>query len=105
MEYMCVCIFYIFVCLQLCVIESESKDDELRHDALITLACLAQCLLSTEVIPIVLDTIKQVSGRSSHSCFETYIHLVSYIIYCLYMTKLYGYDRNDDGIMLNKRIY
>ncbi len=22
-----------------------------------------------------------------------------------YMTKLYGYDRNDDGIMLNKRIY
>ncbi len=21
------------------------------------------------------------------------------------MTKLYGYDRNDDGIMLNKRIY
>ncbi len=26
-------------------------------------------------------------------------------IYCMYMTKLYGYDRNDDGIMLNKRIY
>ncbi len=23
----------------------------------------------------------------------------------IYMTKLYGYDRNDDGIMLNKRIY
>ncbi len=22
-----------------------------------------------------------------------------------HMTKLYGYDRNDDGIMLNKRIY
>ncbi len=23
----------------------------------------------------------------------------------LHMTKLYGYDWNDDGIMLNKRIY
>ncbi len=23
----------------------------------------------------------------------------------VYMTKLYGYDRNDNGIMLNKRIY
>ncbi len=23
----------------------------------------------------------------------------------IYMTKLYGYDRNDDGIILNKRIY
>ncbi len=23
----------------------------------------------------------------------------------LHMTKLYGYDRNDDGIMLNKMIY
>ncbi len=23
----------------------------------------------------------------------------------LHMTKLYGYDRNDDGIKLNKRIY
>ncbi len=22
-----------------------------------------------------------------------------------HMTKLYGYDRNDDGIMINKRIY
>ncbi len=22
-----------------------------------------------------------------------------------HMTKLYGYDKNDDGIMLNKRIY
>ncbi len=25
--------------------------------------------------------------------------------YLLDMTKLYGYDRNDDGVMLNKRIY
>ncbi len=27
------------------------------------------------------------------------------VLLLLYMTKLYGYDRNDDGIIINKRIY
>ncbi len=31
------------------------------------------------------------------------IDSVSFMIFTV--TKLYGYDRNDDGIMLNKRIY
>ncbi len=30
---------------------------------------------------------------------------IASMILCVNMTKLYGYDRNDDGIMLNKRIY
>ncbi len=31
--------------------------------------------------------------------------IVSGVFIYIYRTKLYGYDRNDDVIMLNKRIY
>ena len=48
--------------LQACVLESDSKDTELRRECLMTLTYMAIGQLSAEAIQPLLDVIKQVSG-------------------------------------------
>ena len=44
------------------MIESEREDDEVKHEAMVTLACMAQTLLEPGNIPSVLAEIKDVSA-------------------------------------------
>ena len=60
------------MCLQLCMLESENKDDELRYDAIMTLACMAQALLAPDIIPDILETINEVRCLPSYSSFLIY---------------------------------
>ena len=42
------------------MIESEREDDEVKQEAIVTLACMAQTLLEPKNIPAVLAVIKEV---------------------------------------------
>lgn len=50
---------------QLAPLESCESDEELRYEAEMTLACLAQTLLQPGMIPLVLSSLQQVRMISS----------------------------------------
>ena len=52
------------MCYQMCLLESETKDEELRRDCLMTLGCVAQSILKAEVIPALLAIVKEVGHLS-----------------------------------------
>ena len=43
------------------MLESEREDDEVKQEAIVTLACMAQTLLEPDNIPVVLKMIRDVS--------------------------------------------
>ena len=57
--------YYLYDILQICALESEREDDEVKHEAIVTLACMSQTLLEPENIPVVLKMIRNVSMQVS----------------------------------------
>ncbi len=49
------------------MVESERDDDEVKHEAVVTLACMSQTLLEPHNIPNVLNMIKEVSQFGNES--------------------------------------
>ncbi len=54
----------IFCFLQLCMLESEREDVEAKHEANVTLACMAQTSLEAHNVPDVLAVLKEVTVKT-----------------------------------------
>jgi len=49
--------------MQMCLLESETKDVELRRECITTLGFVSQAQLSSKVIPTFISTLKEVCVR------------------------------------------
>ncbi len=76
------------------------------HELSARVSLLAQttnCVNTGEKMPTNRNTVKTLNMHGHCILFWSGIVLLAMTL--IIKTKLYGYDRNDDGIMLNKRIY
>ena len=60
------------MCVQLCLLESETKDLELRRECITTLGYLSQAQLTTQVIPTFINTVNQVRDESMSTSVRNY---------------------------------
>lgn len=61
---------YIYILyVQLCNLQSEMNDEDLRNDCRETLTILSTSLLTTDVLPVALHTIREVSLSLLIPCF------------------------------------
>ena len=58
-------VYFSVICVQISSLESESKDVELKHECLVTKACMAYMLVPHQLISHVLSVIKKVRLGSS----------------------------------------
>ncbi|XP_078000645.1 proteasome activator complex subunit 4-like [Glandiceps talaboti] len=78
--------------------ESCETDDELRQDGQVTLACMAQALLQPEVIPVALDSMKQIaSGSSWHARVSvlTYLQVMAFCNFFIITAEEYRNEMRD----------
>ncbi|XP_052767290.1 proteasome activator complex subunit 4A-like [Mya arenaria] len=68
----------------MCTLESEAKDEELKMDCQVALACLAQALIQPDVIPHILHTVKQVTGLQSWHARSAVLSYVQVAVFCNY---------------------
>jgi len=61
--------------MQMCLLESETKDVELRRECITTLGFVSQAQLSSKVIPTFISTLKEVCVRvvAVHWAFTTHV--------------------------------
>ena len=55
--------------------ESESKDEELKTDCKMALACMSQALLQPDVIPTMFHTVKEVSFCTVNEIVHSFVYV------------------------------
>ncbi|KAL3873182.1 hypothetical protein ACJMK2_036330 [Sinanodonta woodiana] len=86
----------------ICTLESEGKDEELKHDCLLALTWLSQALLQPEVVSVVIATIKEITGLQSwHARNAVLYYMQSMVFYNFFILHNPKYTKEIQEIILH----
>lgn len=91
-----------FILPVICTLESETKDEELKMDCSMSLACFSQALIQESNVQVCLDTIREVMGLKSWHSRVAILGYIQVMVFCnLFTMNQTKYKREIQNFILH----